>query len=136
MTWKKELKKCLEEYSGLKKGVGPVSTRIGEIDRIFDAKSNRAPNNDAYLNLQAERSILTANLQRAEAIINAVESALSQLDDTQRLILNEMYVKHRPDWETYLGSVLNYQRRSIYLAADKALRAFGIAYYLLPGGYI
>ena len=136
MTWKNELKRCLAEYSDLKKGVSTVTIRINEIDKVFNANTNRAPLNDAYLNMQAEHSILKANLQRAESIVGSVERALSQLDETQRLILNEMYIKRRPDWETYLGSILNYQRRSIYTEADKALRAFGTAYYLLPAGYI
>ena len=96
MTWKKELKKCLEEYSGLKKGVNSVTARINEIDKVLNKKNNRAPSNDAYLNMQAERSILAANLQRAETIINSIENALSQLDETQRLILNEMYIKKTP----------------------------------------
>jgi len=140
MTWKNEIKRCLEEYRVLKKGLSIVLKRIRDIDKILKRQQNTAEEtsatlNDFKMNLYAERMILTANFKRAKLVIDSVESAMSQLNDEQKLILTEMYVDKNPDWESKLGSALRYQRRSLYLAAGNALRDFGMIYYLLPNGF-
>lgn len=141
MDWKKEAEdklRCLEaKRSSLQRSADEIHRLALAITSIRSASTDQTPvagggsgRENALLDNIVCREELRAARRDAQSWVRCVDSALEQLDDEERLILDRFYIhKCRGAAERLCEELGVAELSSVYRRRSKALRHFTLALY-------
>ena len=139
--WKYKAKDKLRDYAAQ---LNAVATLPDELERLeSEYTSIKAANTDTtpvqgggttqedrLLSNIVRRQEVEAMLYRAQKAVGFVESALGQLSDDDRLVLDYMFIHRQRGAASRLCDALGLEdERSVYKRLDKALKRLTIAMY-------
>ena len=140
MDWKREAVDKLRGYVARQKSLDNIPDEIArlktEYSAIRSATTDSTPvsgggnkREDALLSNITHRQELNARLRDATLWIATVDSAMSVLDDNEKLVLNSLFVYRAKGNRERLSTELRVERSEVYRIKDRALRKFTIALY-------
>lgn len=81
-----------------------------------------------YINIIVEKERLKTNIDLCENLVSLIDRGLSVLDNEERAVLEEFFMKPSPNI-VELKARFGYETRSIYRLRDTALEKFTLAMY-------
>ena len=132
MDWKQEAVKKLKQLEAKRNSLQNIRAEIAELEA--DAVSLRGAatdkerisggqGSDALLNNIMRRGELEEAAQTVQRWIDRVETALNQLTEEERQVLELMYVDHKQGSPDRACEVLHVEMATVYRRRDTALEA-------------
>ena len=100
---------------------------ISETEPVSGTGNNRAE--DRYLSCIAEKEKLKHNYQAIARQVKIMDTALAQLNDQERLVLERFYMNRPPRHVERLMEELGYEKSQVYRLKDNALKSLTISIY-------
>lgn len=140
MNWKKEAIDKLKEYNARKQAIASIPMEIAQLESavrgirsasadgvaIFGGGSGRE---DMLLSNICKREELKRSLAVEKVWVSQVDTALTVLNQEERLILDRFYINPARGNVDRLCGELNVEKPTIYRRKDDALRHFTICLY-------
>lgn len=135
MNWKREAEERLRDYKYRKQSLDGMRMELEQLNQslggIRSASLDGMPSygggngrEDALLNTIIKRDELQRSIRDTEFFVKRIEGALSQMDDTQKLILDKMYINRYKNAAFDLAEELHVEKTQVYARRDKAIRQF------------
>lgn len=140
MDWKREAADKLRTYAAKKNSIRLSTERIeqleSDITRIRSASADGTPvaggtniRDDIVVNNIAEREEMRVARENAQRSIELIDTALKELDETERLLLDRFYIHRKKGNVERLCEELAAEKATVYRWKDQALRHFTLALY-------
>lgn len=140
MDWKREAADKLRTYEAKRTSIKISEERIerlkSDITRIRSASEDGTQvsggtnvRDDVVVNNIAEREEMRIAKELAKRSVEMIETALKELDDTERLLLDRFYIHRAKGNVERLCEELAVEKTTVYRWKDQALRHFTLALY-------
>ena len=140
MDWKREAADKLKGYVARQRALDNIPDEIARLESgysaIRSATTDSTPvsgggskREDALLSNITHREELNARLREAELWIATVDRAVGVLDDSERLVLDRMFIHRAKGNVDRLCEDFGVEKAQVYRKKDEALRRFTIALY-------
>lgn len=140
MDWKREAADKLRTYAAKKTSIQLSTEKIerleSDITRIRSASADGTPvaggtntRDDIVVNNIAEREEMRVARENAQRSIELIDTALKELDETERLLLDRFYIHRAKGNVERLCEELAVEKTTVYRWKDQALRHFTLALY-------
>lgn len=139
MNWKSEATRDLKTYPQRKESVENIKEKIRILDEQFKSlrgisagepvMGGASKQEDKWLDNISERERLSFSLKIAEALVELTEKGLDVLDDRERQILEDFYMKRVENHVEKLCERFHLEKTRLYELKDCALKKFTIAMY-------
>lgn len=140
MNWKAEAKEKLRRYDAMRLATINIPQEMERLELdaqgIRAARTDRIPvrgggnsREDALLNNLIQRQELAQTLLQAQSWLQTTDRALTALSDSEKLILQRLYIYPEKGGLERLCKELGMETSSVYRRRDKALHHFTLAYY-------
>ena len=140
MNWKKEAIEKLKEYNARKQAITSIPMEIAQLESAVRGIRSASADGvaisgggsgreDMLLSNICKREELKRSLASAKVWVSQVDTALSVLDQEERLILDRFYVNPARGNVDRLCGELNVEKSQVYARKDAALRHFTISLY-------
>lgn len=140
MNWKQEAAEKLKLYEAKRKALKSIPQEIKRMEldmqSIRSATSDGSPSKgggsgreDMYLSNIVCREELRRSLDRARIWVSNIDSALSVLDEEERLLLDRFYIHPEKQAADRLAGDMHVDVKTVYRRKDDALRKFTTALY-------
>ena len=140
MNWKQEAAEKLKLYEAKRKALKNIPQEIKRMEldmqSIRSATSDGSPSKgggsgreDMYLSNIVCREELGRSLDQARIWVSNIDSALSVLDEEERLLLDRFYIHPEKQAADRLAGDMHIDVKTVYRRKDDALRKFTVALY-------
>ena len=140
MNWKKEAIEKLKEYNARKQAITSIPMEIAQLESAVRGIRSASADGvaisgggsgreDMLLSNICKREELKRSLAAAKVWVSQVDTALSVLDQEERLVLDRFYINPARGNVDRLCGELNVEKPTIYRRKDDALRHFTICLY-------
>ena len=140
MNWKKEAIEKLKEYNARKQAITSIPMEIAQLESAVRGIRSASADGvaisgggsgreDMLLSNICKREELKRSLAAAKVWVSQVDTALSVLDQEERLILDRFYINPARGNVDRLCCELNVEKSQVYARKDAALRHFTISLY-------
>ena len=140
MNWMREAEDKLRHYAAWQSAIKRTKAEVRRLEEDFvtirSANTDKTPvqgggntREEAMCANIAERQELETLLQTTERKVAEVKKTLELLQPEERAILDAMIINYRRGNVDKVCRELHIERATAYRRRDKALRAFGMAYY-------
>lgn len=140
MNWKQEAAEKLKLYEAKRKALKNIPQEIKRMEldmqSIRSATSDGSPSKgggsgreDMYLSNIVCREELRRSLDQARIWVSNIDSALSVLDEEERLLLDRFYIHPERQAADRLAGDMHIDVKTVYRRKDDALRKFTVALY-------
>lgn len=140
MNWKKEAIDKLKEYNARKQAIASIPMEIAQLESAVRGIRSASADGvaisgggsgreDMLLSNICKREELKRSLAVAKVWVSQVDTALTVLNQEERLILDRFYINPARGNVDRLCGELNVEKPTIYRRKDDALRHFTICLY-------
>lgn len=140
MNWKKEAIEKLKEYNARKQAITSIPMEIAQLESAVRGIRSASADGvaisgggsgreDMLLSNICKREELKRSLAVANAWVSQVDTALTVLNQEERLILDRFYINPARGNVDRLCGELSVEKTQVYAKKDAALRHFTIGLY-------
>lgn len=140
MDWREEAKEKLRRYAAMQNAIVSIPQEIKRLEIEYQSirssrtdgtpvKGGGSGREDALLNNLVNRQELEWTLKQAQSWKRVTDNAMAILNESDRMILERIYVYPSKGSMENLCKELGCERSSVYRKRDEALHTFTIALY-------
>ena len=141
MNWQKEAIEDLKNYNNLKEGIKSLKLRINSLNNNYKAiktgdfsmqkvqGGKNKSSDERLIDNIAQRERLALVLKADQMLAERIEQGLQDLNEQERLVIEELVIKDKKNAIIELSRTLAYEKSKIYTMRNEAIKKFTIFMY-------